>query len=113
VLPDTSSALHPILKRFVNDVDLRGTTLDAYARHTVSEVISLGRSGSLVDWQEDEDRAYVSHRRVVVLLYFRLARSARRGDNNSSVTLETTAPLAVWRGCNARATVQGSPTQVE
>src|SRR5512136_1351329 len=48
VLPAESSALHPVLKTFVNDVDLRGTTLDAYARHTVSEVISLGRSGSLI-----------------------------------------------------------------
>ncbi len=61
VLPAESSALHPILKTFVNDVDLRGTTLDACARHTVIEVISLGRSGSLIDWQEDEERAYVSH----------------------------------------------------
>jgi hypothetical protein len=43
VLPGESSALHPVLRAFVNDVDLRGTTLDAFARHTVNEVISVGR----------------------------------------------------------------------
>jgi hypothetical protein len=74
VLPDPSNSLHPILKTFVNDVDLRGTTLDAYARHTVSEVICLGRSGTLIDWQEDEARSYVNHYAAESILNWRETR---------------------------------------
>ena len=63
-----------VLSRFVNDVDLRGTTLDAYARHVVGEVISLGRSGTLIDWQEDESRAFVSHYPAESILNWRECR---------------------------------------
>jgi hypothetical protein len=74
VLPGESSALHPVLYAFVNDVDLRGTMLDAFARHTVSEVISVGRCASLIDWQEDEDRAYASHYPAESILNWRESR---------------------------------------
>src|SRR5687768_16042527 len=60
-LPDKSIALHPALGEFTNDVDLLGTTLDSYARDIVEEVVSLGRTGTLIDWQgEQENRAYLS-----------------------------------------------------
>ena len=60
-LPDKSVSLHPALKMFVNDVDLLGTTLDSYAKNIINDVVSLGRSGTLIDWQgEHENRAYLS-----------------------------------------------------
>lgn len=59
-LPNKSAALHPALKAFVNDVDLVGTTLDDYSKNTVSEVIALGRIGTLVDWHQPENRAYLT-----------------------------------------------------
>ena len=49
------------LAGFVNDADMFGTTLAAYAKSVVLEVMGVGRAGSLVDWEEDvEQRAYVS-----------------------------------------------------
>ena len=49
------------LAGFVNDADMLGTTLAGYAKSVVSEVVGIGRAGSLVDWEgEIEKRAYVS-----------------------------------------------------
>jgi len=60
LLPDESSALHPVLKGIVNDVDLLGTTLDSYSRNVISSIICVGRAGTLVDWHgEGENRAYL------------------------------------------------------
>src|SRR5439155_13115943 len=50
LLPDKSAALHPVLKAFVNDVDLLGTTLDSYSRTIITAVIAAGRDGTLIDW---------------------------------------------------------------
>ena len=60
-VPEKSVALHPALKTFLNDVDLLGTTLDSYAKNLVTEVVAVGRAGTLVDWTgEQENRAYLS-----------------------------------------------------
>jgi hypothetical protein len=60
-LPDKSLALHPALKTFINDVDLRATTLDSYAQNVIADVVSLGRAGTLVDWDgEKENRAFIA-----------------------------------------------------
>jgi hypothetical protein len=60
-LPEKSAALHPALKTFVNDVDLLGTTLDSYAKNIIEDVVTLGRAGTLIDWDGDaEKRAYLS-----------------------------------------------------
>jgi hypothetical protein len=45
----------------LNDVDLLGTTLDSYAKNIIADVVSLGRAGTLIDWQGGkENRAYVA-----------------------------------------------------
>jgi hypothetical protein len=60
-LGESSARLHPALRSFVNDVDLLGTTLDGYAKNIVAEVVSVGRAGTLIDWNaEADDRAYIS-----------------------------------------------------
>ena len=41
------------LAEFVNDADMLGTTLAGYAKRGVTEVIGVGRAGSLVDWDGD------------------------------------------------------------
>src|SRR4051794_4044057 len=53
LLPDKSASLHPVLKGIINDVDLLGTTLDGYSRSIISDVIAVGRAGTLVDWHGD------------------------------------------------------------
>jgi hypothetical protein len=40
------------------DVDLKGSTLNDYLRTVTEETSSLGRSGTLVDWSEEEKRFY-------------------------------------------------------
>src|SRR5216684_4514812 len=55
LLPAESAALRPILKNFVNDVDLLGTTLDSYSKSIIAAVISVGRVGTLVDWHGKDE----------------------------------------------------------
>src|SRR3954466_7635612 len=38
-----------------------GTSLNQYAKNVLSEVIAVGRAGTLIDWEsENENRVYVS-----------------------------------------------------
>ena len=63
-LPDSSASLRPALDTFIHDADMMGTTLDSYARNVITEVVSVGRAGTLVDWDGDkENRAYLSMQR--------------------------------------------------
>ena len=74
-LPEKSVALHPALKAFLNDVDLLGTTLDSYAKNIITDVVSLGRAGTLIDWQSGkENRAYVSMYAAESILNWRQTR---------------------------------------
>ena len=58
-LPDPSSGVGKALATFADDADMLGTTLAAYAKNVVGEVIAVGRAGTLIDWEEDvEKRAY-------------------------------------------------------
>ena len=54
-----SSALGEALRVFANDVDMLGTPLQGYAKNVVAEVLAVGRTGTLIDWEgEVENRAY-------------------------------------------------------
>lgn len=60
-LPEANSALGRALANFSNDADMLGTSLNQYAKNILTEVISVGRAGTLVDWEsENENRVYVS-----------------------------------------------------
>lgn len=60
-VPEGSSGVGRALGGFVNDADMLGTTLAAYAKNVIWEVMGIGRAGSLVDWEaEVEQRVYVS-----------------------------------------------------
>src|SRR5690349_5098161 len=52
-----ASMLAQAFDQLVADVDLRGSTLDSYSRRVVSDVMALGRCGTLVDWETDLRRA--------------------------------------------------------
>ncbi len=74
-LPDQSAALHPALKTFINDVDLRATTLDSYAKNLIADVVSLGRAGTLVEWEgEKESRAFLAPYAAESILNWRQTR---------------------------------------
>jgi hypothetical protein len=60
-VPESQSGVGRALAGFVNDADMLGTTLAGYAKNVATEVVGVGRAGSLVDWEGDvEKRAYVS-----------------------------------------------------
>jgi hypothetical protein len=60
-LPEASSAIGRALAEFQNDADMLGTTFAGYAKNILSEVIAVGRAGTLIDWESDsENRVYVS-----------------------------------------------------
>ena len=48
-LPEREAGVAGVLRVFAEDVDLMGTSLYTYSKHVVSEVISVGRAGTLVD----------------------------------------------------------------
>ena len=76
-LPAPAHPLHPVLTAFVNEVDLLGTTLDHYAKHLVTEIVSVGRGGTLVDWRGDaENRTYLSRYSAEAILNWRETRIA-------------------------------------
>jgi hypothetical protein len=60
-IPEGQDGIGKAMARFSNDADMLGTSLFGYAKNVVREVISVGRSGTLVDWEGDfEQRAYAS-----------------------------------------------------
>ena len=74
-IPDKSLAVQPALKTIFNDVDLLGTTLDSFAKNVITDVVSLGRVGTLVDWNgESENRAYLSSYAAESILNWRETR---------------------------------------
>jgi hypothetical protein len=47
------------LAEFVEDADMLGTPLSAFSKNLVTEIINVGRAGTLVDWNDvSEQRAY-------------------------------------------------------
>lgn len=69
------NALGKVFDTLVPDVDLLGTTLSSYARKIVDETLAIGRSGTLIDWQDKpEDRAYLSFYAAENILNWRVTR---------------------------------------
>ena len=60
-VPEPKSPIGKALGEFINDADMLGTTLANYGQTVVTELIAVGRAGTLVDWEgEVENRVYVS-----------------------------------------------------
>ncbi len=55
----TSGGVADALTEFVEDADLLGTSLSSFSKKLVTEIINVGRAGTLIDWNnEAEQRAY-------------------------------------------------------
>ena len=60
-VPEASVGVGKALAQFVNDADMLGTSLYGYTKNVVSEIIAVGRAGTLMDWEGDfENRVYAS-----------------------------------------------------
>jgi hypothetical protein len=58
-LPNGSNGVAAALAEFVEDADMLGTPLTAFSKKVVTEIINVGRAGTLIDWNgEAEQRAY-------------------------------------------------------
>jgi hypothetical protein len=75
---------------FTNDVDMLGTSLTAYAKMVVGDMIGLGRAGTLVDWEsEAEQRAYAVFYRAEQIINWRVERVSGRNVPTLVVLRET------------------------
>jgi hypothetical protein len=55
-LPDKNGGVGRALDAFIEDADLRGTSLTSYAKNITTEVITVGRAGTLVDWEDNSEK---------------------------------------------------------
>ena len=62
-LPANGSGVGRALDALVEDADMLGTSLQSYAKNVVSEVIAIGRAGTLIDWED------LSEKRAFAVLY--------------------------------------------
>ncbi len=94
-LPEGSSAIGKALADFANDADMRGTPFTTYAKTIVTEVMSIGRVGSLVDWEgasrtgHHENRVYVTRYAAENILNWRVGRINGRSVLTLVVLAET------------------------
>ena len=88
-LPEEKSALGVALAEFKNDTDMLGTPLVSYAKNVVNEVISLGRAGTLIDWEDEvENRVYASLYSAENILNWRIERINGRNITTMVVLYE-------------------------
>lgn len=74
-VPSNKDTLSASLAKCIDDLDLLGTALPAYARNVIEEVVVVGRCGTLVDWEgEVEQRAYASLYRAEDILNWHVER---------------------------------------
>src|SRR5215831_8502592 len=91
-VPESQSGVGRALATFVNDADMLGTPLAGYAKSVTTEVVGLGRAGSLVDWEGDvEKRAYASLYTAEQILNWRIERVNGRNVPTLTVLSETFA----------------------
>ena len=65
-----------VLDDFLLDVDMLGNPLADYAKTALDEVISVGRGGTLVDWNDEENRPVWSWYDAETILNWRMIRIA-------------------------------------
>ena len=122
-LPDPGSGVGKALANFADDADMLGTSLPAYAKNVVTEVITVGRAGTLVDWESDvEQRAYavlytaeqirnwhterINGRNVLTLLV--LSEAGQSSTQEDPFVLEEVPQLRVLRLVKAEAKGDGA-----
>ncbi|MEI7732918.1 MAG: DUF4055 domain-containing protein [Verrucomicrobiota bacterium] len=95
-VPITGSALGQAMAEFNNDADMLGTSLYGFSKQIVSEVVSVGRCGTLVDWEgsdetgHGENRAYATLYRAEQILNWRVERVNGRSIPTLVVLKEAT-----------------------
>ena len=100
-LPDEKSALGAALSEFGNDADMLGNPLVSYAKNVVNEIISVGRAGTLIDWEGDvENRVYASLYTAEQILNWRVERINGRNITTMVALREVRSKKAEGRSEN-------------
>jgi hypothetical protein len=97
-VPDDSSALAKALGEFVNDTDMLGSPLATYAKSVVNEIITVGRAGTLIDWEDTvENRVFASLYRAEQIINWRVERINGRNMPTMVVLAEESSQKAEVR----------------
>jgi hypothetical protein len=56
---EAAHQLAEVFKVFEADVDLLGTPLYSFAKRLTTEVLTVGRAGTLIEWNDEEERAFL------------------------------------------------------
>lgn len=75
------------LKIFEKDADLQGRGLIAYARRIVSEVASVGRAGTLIEWSETEKRPFFCCYQAEKIINWQCKRMIAPGGSEGTMIL--------------------------
>ncbi len=86
-LPDDPH-LRPAMAALKDDVDLSGTSITQYSKKLVDEILTVGRAGTLIDWEQKEQRSYLSFYRAEDILNWRVERIDGRNHLVFVVILE-------------------------
>jgi len=101
-----ASGVERALRNFAEDVDLLGTPLESYAKNVVSEVISVGRAGTLVDWEGGSGASRTSHSSGA-------SRTSHSLPHGSKLRLATHAAVGETATCIIRAERYPTPSSRE
>jgi hypothetical protein len=92
-IPDAGSAIGKAMQEFISDMDMLGTSLFGYSKNAVTEVVAVGRAGTLIDWQGDfENRVYASLYTAEQIINWRVERVNGRSIPTMVVLRECGAP---------------------
>jgi hypothetical protein len=97
-VPEGQTALATAMQEFVNDTDMLGSPLAAYAKSVVNEIITVGRAGTLIDWEDTvENRVYASLYRAEQIINWRVERINGRNVPTMVVLAEESSQKAEVR----------------
>ena len=100
-LPDPKTGVGRAMAQFAHCPDMLGSTLAGYAKNVVNEIISVGRAGTLIDWEGDvENRVYASLYTAEQILNWRVERINGRNITTMVALREVRSKRAEGRSEN-------------
>jgi hypothetical protein len=78
-----------IFAKFEEDVDLLGASLYLFAKRLTTEILSVGRAGTLIEWNDAENRAFLAMYTAEQIINWRMTRVNGRSVLGLVVLRET------------------------
>ena len=72
--------LAEVFRAFEADVDLLGTPLYSFAKRLTTEVLTVGRAGTLIEWSDEEQRAFLASYQAEQIINWRMERIQGRQE---------------------------------